>query len=183
MSEDNVPIITEDGHGLGSHKSLQVPRGLRGLSPLRFDMSNIYRVISRTEEIQRVTSASYPELITDFNIGMIELNRILGLVEIELKESENTLDMAESIAILERVEPFLKGKNIASTADTRKAAKILDTDVQNAIRNRDAIQAILTYIAGLKSSLERAYYSAKHVTDLTKNDPYMKNLAGDYNGK
>lgn len=183
MEDNSGPIITEDGHGLGSHMTLQVPRGLKGLQPLRFNMTSVYRVISRIEEIQRVTPATFPELITDFNMGMVELNRIVGLIEIELKEAENTLDMAESIALLERVDPFLKSRNIASSADTRKAAKIIDPDVQSAIRTKDAVQAILTYTVGLKASLERAYFSAKHVADMVGKDPYLNRTGGDYNGR
>jgi hypothetical protein len=181
-NESKAQVVSDDGYGLGSQTTLQVPRGNKGLVPLNFDMTNVYRIVSRTEEIQRVTPASFPELITDFNMGMIELNRIIGLIEIELKEAEHTLDTVEAIAQLEKVEAFLKSKGLSSTADNRKAAVILDPDVQQATRTRDALTSILTYVNGLKASMERAYFSAKHVADLTSKDPYLNKYAGDTNG-
>lgn len=183
MSESNqVQTISEDGYGLGSQTSLMVPRGNKGLAPLNFNMTNVYRVVGRTEEIQRVTPASFPELVTDFNLGMIELNRIVGLIELELKESEHTLDTLEAIAQLEKTEAYLKARNLSSTADNRKAAVVLDPDVQAATRNRDAIKAILFYVSGLKDSLERAYFSAKHVAEMTGKDPYLNRYSGDKDG-
>jgi len=177
--ENNSPTITEDGYGLGSSTLLQVPRGNKGLVPLTFNMSNVYRTIARTEEIQRVNPATFPELITDFNVGMIELNRIIGLIEIELKEAEHTLDTVEAIAMLEKVDGFLKQRNLTSTADNRKAAKVLDPDVQSATRTKDALTAISSYVYGLKQVLERAYFSAKHVAEMTGKDPYLNKTSGE----
>ncbi len=182
-NEKNTPAITNDGYSLGSETTLQVPRGLKGLAPMVFDMTNVYRIVGRTSEIQHVTPASFPELVTDFNIGMIELNRIIGLIEIELKEASHTLDTVEAIAMLEKVEGVLKAKGLSSSADNRKAAMILDPDVQTAQRTSDALTAILSYVNGLKSVLERAYFSAKHVAEITGKDPYLQKSAGDYNGR
>lgn len=184
MSENKMPqTVLNDGYGLGSETTLQIPRGHKGLVPMTFDMTDIYRVLSRTSEIERVTPASFGELVTDFNMGMIQLNRLIGIIEIELKEAENSLDMAESIALLERVEDYLKAKNIKSSADTREAAKILDPDVQEAIRKKDALTAISEYVKGLKMAVERAYFSAKQVAEFTSHDPYLRKNAGDNYGK
>lgn len=180
MSEDNkVQVVSQDGYGLGSETTLMVPRGNSGLPHMSFDMTEIYRIVGRTKEIERVTPATYAELITDFNVGMIQLNRLIGLIEIELNESVNNLEMTESIALLERVEDYLKSKNLKSSTDTREAAVKLDKDVQDALRRRDALKAIQSYVSGLKNSLERAYFSAKQVSDLVSRDPYLNKNAGD----
>jgi len=180
VSETKVPqVITGDGYGLGSETTLIIPRGNPGLQPMRIDMTDIYRIIGRTEEIQRVTPATYGELITDFNMGMIQLNRIIGITELELKESENTLEMVSATALLERVENHLKAKNIKSSSDTREAAVVLDQEVIESTRKKDALVAISTYVAGLKHALERAYFSAKQVTEFTSKDPYLNKNAGD----
>ena len=184
MSENNtLQTITEDGYGLGSETTLHIPRGNQGLAPMMVDMTEIYRIVSRTKEIERVTPASYAELITDFNMGMVQLNRLIGLIEIEKTEAENNLEVMRSIVLLERVENYLKARNIKSSTDTREAAIMVDKDVQDAIRRKDALTAIQAYITGLKHSLDRAYFSAKQVTDLISGDPYLNKTAGDRNGR
>lgn len=184
MSEvKNPQVITEDGYGLGSETTLMIPRGNVGLTPMKMDMTEVYRIIGRTSEIERVTPATYGELVTDFNMGMIQLNRIIGIIEIELGEAENSLEMAEATALLERVETVLELKKVKSSADTREAAVKLDVEVIEATRKRDALKAISSYVGGLKHSLDRAYYSAKEVTGFTSKDPYLNKTAGDKNGR
>lgn len=185
MTNDNnnlqSGLVTTD-YGLGSETVLQIPRGHKGLVPIVFDMTDIYRIVGRITEIERVTPATFGELVTDFNKGMIQLNRLIGIVEIELKEAENTLDMAESVALLERVEDYLKIRGIKSSADTREAAMILDPDVQEARRRKSALLAISEYVKGLKEAIERAYFSAKQVAEFTAHDPYLNKYSGDKNG-
>lgn len=179
MSEDQkASVITEDGYGLGSETTLIIPRGLN-LAPIAMDMTEVYRIVSRTKEIERVTPATYGDLITDFNMGMIQLNRVIGIIEIELGEAENALEMAEATALLERVEGVLKAKNIKSSTDTREAAVKLDQEVIAATRKKDALKAIAAYVGGLKHALERAYFSAKQVTEFTSKDPYLNKNTGD----
>jgi hypothetical protein len=177
--EDSTNAVSPDGYGLGSETSIVIPRGHAGLPPMVFDMTSIYKIVARTAEVERVVPATYAALVTDFNMGMIQLNRLVGLIDIELRESENGVDMARAIASLERVEPFLESKKIKSTADSRDAAITMDKDVQSAIRTRDALLATLAYAKGLKESLERAYFSAKQATDLISKDPYLNKTSGD----
>lgn len=184
MSENSLPqTITEDGYGLGSETLLMIPRGTPNLPSIKMDMTEVYRIIGRTSEIERVTPATYGELVTDFNMGMIQLNRIIGIIELELGEAENWLEMAQATALLERVEERLKLKNVKSSTDTREAAVKLDPEVIEATRKRDALKAISSYVGGLKHSLDRAYYSAKEVTGFTSKDPYLNKNTGGNNGR
>jgi hypothetical protein len=183
MSDENNVAIVPEGYGLGSSSALMLPRANKGLAPLVIDMTDVYRIVARNEEIQRVTSATYPELVTDFNRGMIQLNRIIGLIELELGEAKHNLELDGSIALLERVEVYLAKKNIKSTADAREAAKIIDPDVQRSRRTVDALKAIESYINGLKSNLLNSYFAAQHVSGISSKDPYLNKTAGEYNGK
>lgn len=175
----NKKNISTDFYGLGSETSLTIPRGRDNLPPLIFDMTEIYRILARTSEIERVTPATYGQLVTEFNMGMIQLNRLVALVEIELQEAKNALDIVEATILLERVDGYLNQKGIKSSADTRKAAIILDQEYQAALHKRDALRAISEYVKGLKESLERAYFSAKQVAEFTSYDPYLPKTAGE----
>jgi hypothetical protein len=141
-------------------------------------MTEIYKAVSLTREVARVTPSNYSMLVTEYNLGMTQLNRLVGLIELELNESEATLETVSAIALLEKVEGYLASRQIKSTADVRTAAVNLDMDVQRARRTRDALKAIKIYTAGLKESLVRAYFSAQHATELLKNDPNMTKTTG-----
>jgi hypothetical protein len=188
MSENNQSMtVSDDGYGLGTETTLNIPRGTLGLPSLQFDMSEIYRVVSRTKEVERVNVANYAMLVSEYNMGMIQINRLIGLVELELNEAQATHETVRAIAMLEKVDAYLAAKQIKSTADVREAAVMLDLDVQKARRNADALKAIKIYVAGLKESLVRAYFSAQHATEIAKNDPYLNKTTGtgfgEYHGR
>jgi len=128
--------------------------------------------------VANVNVATLGPLITDFNMAMIQLNRLIGLVEHELRESENHLSIMESISLLERADKFLSERGQKSSADTRKAAVATDPEVVEATRRRDSIQAISVYVRGLKEAVERAYYSAKLIIEMKAKDPYYSKLTG-----
>lgn len=164
---------------LGSGVLIQIPRGLKGIAPMPFDMKDIYRVMARTVEVKNVNPKTYGMLICDFNQARVQLNRLIGLVDIELREAKNSLNLAKSVAVLETVEDFLALKKIKSTADAREAAVTTDPEVQEAIRRHDSLTAISEYVKSLREDIDRAYFSAKQISEMTSKDPYQKRLTGE----
>lgn len=180
MSDENQPLtIINPSYGLGSETSLMIPRGDKSLPAMYIEMTEVYRTISRIKEIPRVNTATYAELVTDFQTGMIQLNRILGLIELEYDEAKEALKHFKAVALLEKVEAVLAIKKIKSSQDTREAAVITDPDVIEATKRTNSLNALSRYVAGLKESLNTAYFSAQKAADFTNKDPYLNRAAGD----
>jgi hypothetical protein len=152
------------------------------MQSLTFDMQEIYRVLDRTKEVANVNPSNYGMLVTDFNQVRIQVNRLIGLVDIELREASNGFNLAKAVASLETVEDFLKSKNLKSTADAREAAVLTDPEVQESLRRKDALVAISEYIKSIREDLDRAYFSAKQIAEMKATDPHQRKLTGDSNG-
>lgn len=164
---------------LGSETTLQIPRGLKDMPPLAFDVKDIFRVIARTNEVKNVNPASYAMLVADFNQARIQLNRLIGLIDIELREAKNGLKLTKAVSLLESADSFLLKKGLKPTADYREAAVLTDPEVQEAIRREDSLTAISEYVKSLKDDLDRAYFSAKQICEMVSKDPYAKKITGE----
>lgn len=154
-------------YGLMQSTILTIPRGRKGLPALQIDIQEISNVLKRVSELERMTVYTYPELITKINGALIQAARLTAIIDIECREAANSLDVAEAIARLERAEAVLSQKGIKSSADTRDAAVTLDPDVQDAIQRRDALNALSEWSRNVRMSLERMYYTAKQIVELS----------------
>ena len=168
---------------LGSETTLQIPRGLKNMPPLAFDVKDIFRVLARTQEVRNVNPVSYPSLVGDFNQARVQLNRLIGLVDIELREAKNGLKLTKAVSLLESADSFLVKKGLKPTADYREAAVLTDPEVQEAIRREDSLTAISEYVKSLKDDMDRAYFSAKQICEMVSKDPYVKRITGEEDNK
>lgn len=167
-------------YGLLESTTLMIPRGRKGLPALQIDIKEISDVLKRVTELERLTIYSYPELITKINSALIQSTRLTAIIEIEYREAQNALEVAEAVARLEKAEGVLQQKNVKSSADTRDAAVTLDPDVQEALQRRDALTALVEWSRHIRLSLERMYYSAKQIVELTSktNVDFKVNMEG-----
>lgn len=167
---------------LGSRTAIMIPSGLKGVQATKFDMSDIYRVLDRCKEVATINPHNYGMFVADLNQTRQQVNRLIGLVDIELREASNGFNLAKAVASLETVEKFLAEKKIKSTADAREAAVMTDPDVQEAIRRKDALTAISEYVKSLREDMDRAYFSAKQIAEMKSKDPNQRKLTGEEYG-
>lgn len=165
-SVENINI-SNDNCGILSSKYIMIPRGGKGLPPLQFDLTEINEMLSRTSELERLTPLTYPEFITKVNLALIQAGRLLSLLEVEYRDAQNLLNEAEAVARLEKAEEYLRVKGVKSSADTRDAAVTLDPDVKEAAHKRDYLLSLVEWAKFLKLSLDRMYYTAKQIIELT----------------
>lgn len=157
---------------------LVVPRGRKGLAPMRIDFKDVKKAYDRIDEIRRCTPITASDLITDFIIGMMRLSKVISLVELELREAHTELKESQSLALLDRVEAVLLEKKIKSSADTREAVLYLDADVKGARNRYDMLNVINSYLRDTYTGLENAYNGAKKILDVYLKTP-MSMSAGD----
>lgn len=165
-NEKNANNNSDNYDILGS-KYIMIPRGGKGLPPLQFDLTEIHEMLSRTSELERLTPLTYPEFITKVNLALIQVGRLLSLLEIEYRDAQNLLNEVEAVARLEKAEEYLRVKGVKSSADTRDAAVTLDPDVKEAAHKRDYLLSLVEWAKFLRLSLDRMYYTAKQIIELT----------------
>lgn len=173
MSIITTELGIEDG-------KLILPRGRSGVGGvLIIDIREIDQYEGRIAEIARATPLTLPDLITDFNLAIAKISRAAVQVEIELRNAERALSEAKSCAILERVEDFLRAKNIKSTSDTREAAIDADVDVKMAKEKVDILKAVSTFLKDKTKAFEMAYYGAREVTRMNTKTPDQRLTGGE----
>lgn len=156
---------------------LELPTG-NGKETFKLDFTELNQFESRIDEVRRANPLTLPDMIVDFTVAMSKVASLMGQLEVELKSAERELDMAESIALLERVEPILKEKKIKSSADTRKAQVTLDEDVKKARERVDILTAVSKLLSNKHQAVEMAYYSARKICEVSTLPMSVRNLAG-----
>lgn len=163
----------------GGTPYLLVPRGRQGLAPLNFDMTEIYRIEARISEIRSANPETMPDLVTDFNIGYLQIGRIISALQLEHAEAKMAYQEAKSIVLLDKAEGILKDKGLKSSTDSREAVVTLDQDVKEAQNRMHAIDACLTLLYNKLTAMEWAYNSAKKIGDIQSRAPSTP-LRGGY---
>lgn len=161
------------------NNEIVIPKGKKGSEYMTVDLSAVYVVESRIPEIQRSTPVTLPELVTVFITGLLQITRIIALVELETKEAKRVLEHTKAVVLLERVEAILKEKSIKSSTDTREAAILLDPEYAEAREKYDILTAIQTFLAGKHNAIENAYHGAKKICDVFIKVPTGTMYGGD----
>lgn len=163
----------------GQSAQLIVPRGRNGLSPLFLDMTEVYRIEKRIQEIKLSDPLLMPDLISDFNYGYIMIGKMIATVELELSEAKMSLNEARSIAMLDKVDAILKEKGISkSSTDLREAIVTLDPAVKEANQKVAILQAYTELLYNKAKALEMAYHGAKEVSKAQARIPDANNYGG-----
>lgn len=163
----------------GGTPYLLIPRGRQGLAPISLNMTMIYKVERRIEEIRIANPASMPDLVTDFNLGFIQLGKMVASIQLELAEAKMSLNEAKAVVLLDKVERILAEKRISkSSVDIREAILALDPDVMNAQQRVHAIDACLTLLNNKLEAFEWAYQSVKKISDVQSRIPDIRPPVG-----
>lgn len=170
-------MIIDNNLGLSEH-ALIIPRGRKGLDPLKLDLKDVHDIEARIPEIQRSTPITLPDLVTQFVLGILKMSKILAMVDLELREAKRALEHARAVALLERAESVLAARKVKSSTDTREAAINLDVDVNEAQNKVDCLTAISAFLAGKNSAIEMAYHGAKKICDVYVRTPTSPNYGG-----
>lgn len=87
-----------------------------------------------------------PKMLQDFLLMYDEASFYLGKAVYLQSQLKSEVDLAESIAYLERASDYLKSKNIKDTSEARKMYIPLDADVQRVSTLQSRIEAVVTLL-------------------------------------
>jgi len=163
----------------GQSASLVVPRGRNGLTPIYLDMTEVYRIEKRIQDIKIADPLSLPDLISDFNYAFVLIGKMIATVELELSEAKMSLNEARSIVMLDKVDGILKEKGVTkSSTDLREAVVTLDPSVKEANQKVAILQAYSELLYNKAKAMEMAYHGAKEVNKTQARIPDSNNYGG-----
>ncbi len=145
---------------------LVIPRGTRGLDPIKLDMSKVYDVESRLHETSFVTTSSAVELTSVFNQGSGLVAKYLCWVNYEILQAEKELDLCKAVVILDKLPgqaAKLKELGIKPNEDYRNAMIMRDTDCQTFLDVLNGLKAAKEFLESKHKLFERAYYGCRNV--------------------
>lgn len=149
----------------GKLKTLQVPDGRTGRA-LLVDVSEIYGSLDRIREIPRATAFTAPELMSAFNIAMVQTTRLIGIIDQQKVLAESAYREEKSVSLLTRADGELAKRNFKSTADLREAAVISDPLVKEKKERVEQLEVLSSMFHNTYQDLRDALYSVKKVCDV-----------------
>lgn len=163
-----------------SSDTLIIPRGRNSqLGAISIDISLINRVESRMPEMARCNPLTAAELITTFNIGILQVARAISLVDLEVKDAKMTLDEAKADCRLNRSEGILRSLgHMKSSVDLREDVVNKDPDVISAQSRLNTLIVCSEYLHSRMKAIEYAYHGAKKIVEIQLKLPESKNYGG-----
>jgi hypothetical protein len=146
-------------------KTLTVPDGRTG-RVLLIDVSNIYETIDRIREIPRATMMTAPELMSAFNMAMVETTRLIGIIDQQKVLAESSYREEKSVSLLTRTEDSLLKNNHKSTADLREAVVTSDPLVKDKRERSAQLEVLSEMFHNTYHDLRDALYSVKKICDV-----------------
>ena len=137
--------------------------------PIVIDLSGVYRIERRIQEIAFVTSAKAPELLATFNEAYLYLHKYVTLLKYELVRATREANKVKSVILLDRVPQILEskgltnGKSKAGSEDLRNAILDQDEEYQNALDKTQQIRCIIELLTGKLEGFEMGYNSVKKI--------------------
>lgn len=135
-----------------------------GESPIILELQQTQEAMSRINEIAVVNPASLPELLSCFGKALVELNRALSVISLEIVKVSHKVDRRKAVILLEEMPVILAQKNLKSSEDVRNAILALDEQYSKLLEQKDALEAIFENLKGKSKNLELSLYSIKTIT-------------------
>lgn len=135
-----------------------------GETPIILELQQTQEAMSRIGEISVINSASLPELLACFSKALVELNRALSVISLEIVKASHKVDKRKAILLLDEMPGILLAKNIKSSEDVRNAIFALDEQYSKLCEQKDVLEAVFENLKGKSKNLELALYSIKTIT-------------------
>jgi len=163
--------------------SIQLPDGTGGINVIELPMAEVYRAVSRIDEIAIVNQHKAPELIACFARAFATLTDYIAVASGQVVKAKNALSRRTAIVLLDEVPRVLREKGLLSTRspsgseDQRNAVLEMDAEF---IVARDRVQQLEAYyelLRGKQKDIEQAYLAVRKIIG----DSYsVRNLGSSY---
>jgi hypothetical protein len=145
---------------------LVIPRGTKGLSSIKIDMSKVYEAESRLPETSYVNPTSAVELTSAFNQASGLVAKYIGWINYEILQAEQEFDLCKAVVILDKVPEQagkLKELGIKPNEDYRNALITRDPDCQAALDTLNKLKASKEFLEAKHKLFDRSYYSCRNL--------------------
>ena len=140
-----------------------------GRSPEVIDLTVVYEIENRIQEVAFVTAAKAPELLARFNEAYLYVHKHISLLEYELVRAECAADKLRAVILLDKVPQILEAKGLTSgrskagSEDLRNAVLAQDAEYQEALDQAQQIRCIIELLKGKMKGFEMGYTSVKKI--------------------
>ena len=148
--------------------SIIVPRGVPGLAPSQYDMTEIYRAEGRLREVAFIRPDSAIELQGYFNEITNQTTKYLAWIEYEILQAEKYYGLAKAEVVLDKMPEELKkykDQGIKSSEAFRDALVARDATCQARQDTLDQLVAVKTLLDNKVKSFVRAYYACQTIIE------------------
>jgi len=135
-----------------------------GETPIILELQQTQEAMSRIGEISIINPSSMPELLACFGKALVELNRALAVISVEIVKVSHKVDKRKAILLLDEMPGILTAKNLKSSEDVRNAILSLDESYSKLCEQKDILEAVFDNLKGKSKNLELALYSIKTIT-------------------
>jgi hypothetical protein len=153
------------------------PKSDKNEAPVVIDLTNIYKIEGRIQEVAYVNNVKAPELLARFNEVYLELDQHLCMLRYEHLKAKHKSNKVRSIVLLDKVRDYLKEKglltanNKAGSEDLRNAVLDQDQEYQDSLEVLDQIKCTIELLEGKQKAFEMAFSSVKKIIG----DSYLGN--------
>lgn len=126
-------------------------------------MEQVARAEARMEEVQFVTGAKAPELLTALNRGWLYVSKLALVVNQHKLKAETATATRRAIVLLDVMPALLKERGIRSSTEVRDAILIQDIEYATCMERENEIRAVLELLKLKAKGLENAFSSVKKI--------------------
>jgi hypothetical protein len=141
--------------------SLIVPR-VSG-PPALLSIRKIYETECRIREVATVNAQKAPELLAVLNVTYLEINDLLGQLELLAYEAQKALSSRQAIVLLDIAPGILESRGLKTSVDLRDAILNQDSGYVECQDRIAQIKAVTSLLEGKREGIVMAYTSIKKI--------------------
>lgn len=155
------------------------PRAHPEADDIALELGEIYRAEARIMEIQGITKAKAPELLSVFNRAYLQLSGMIRELELEHLRATRIAKKRRSVILLDEAKDLLISKGLATnrspagSADQREALLDGDDEYQAALERAETIKVYQELLQDKRKGIEMGYHSVKR---LISEEAYARNV-------
>lgn len=164
-------------------KCIVVPPATNIDKPIVIELEKILLAEIRQEEVATVTKETAPELLYFYNKEWLKLHMLATQLTAAKVKAEKELQKRRSVLLLDLIPQILSDKGVNSTADTREAAILLDSEYIQLSDVVDNITAATELVKGKLKGFENSFTAVKRlISDTSTLNQRSPNMSGDTYG-
>lgn len=169
MGDKDITLVDSDVPLLGGGGTrLMIPRGMPGLPPLIFDLTEVYRIEKRLPEVKVATIHTFSDLVGEFNVAYNLLTKYMAATEYELMNLRTHMDKQRSKLLIDDYPTFfepLRKQGMSDNQQIRTAFLMKNEAYETSVHKLNALEALFGWLNHKLKVFTQAYQSTKKIVD------------------